>query len=119
MVNEHLISMEIEKMVAGQQNVADDSSFPRIDKHNILGTRLEPSSDKESPEVGITDVIVHVNVYDKEGEEDEITDEARFMPQKSFGTLFNHLHDAMAESLPVMVDKHVKEQVEQQVPEQV
>nr|GEX29889.1 hypothetical protein [Tanacetum cinerariifolium] len=41
------------------------------------------------------------------------------MPQKSFGTLYNHLHDAMTESLPIMVDKHVKEQVEQQVPGQV
>nr|GEW03674.1 hypothetical protein [Tanacetum cinerariifolium] len=36
------------------------------------------------------------------------------MPQKSVGTLSNHLHDVMAGSLPVMVDKHVKEQVEQQ-----
>nr|GEV20367.1 copia protein [Tanacetum cinerariifolium] len=44
---------------------------------------------------------------------------ARFMLRKSFGTIANHLHDAMIESLPVMVDKHVKEQVEQQVPEQV
>nr|GEY66096.1 hypothetical protein [Tanacetum cinerariifolium] len=149
------------------KNVDDDSSIPRNDEHNILGTRLEPRSDKESPEVRITDVIVHVNFYDEEEEEDKITDEvyelkrkekgknveeskitpfptpirsprihtdlelqgrygylfghlkARFMPQKSFGTLANHLHDVIVESLLVMVDKHVKEQVEQQVPEQV
>nr|GEV93421.1 hypothetical protein [Tanacetum cinerariifolium] len=119
LVDEHLASVEIEKMVEGQENVADDRLIPRNDEHNIPGTRLEPRSDKESLEVGITDVIVYVNVYDEEEEEDEITDEARFMPQKSFGSLANHLYDAMAESLPVMVDKHVKEQVEQQVPEQV
>nr|GEZ21409.1 hypothetical protein [Tanacetum cinerariifolium] len=192
LVDEHLTSVEIENMVEVQENVADDSSIPRNDEHNILGTRLEPKSDKESPEVGITDVILHVNVYDEEEEEDEITDEvyelkqsekgknleesriiafpapirsprihtnlvssdteelqeltkthttpsssspstklshtnrllslfkakpARFKPQKSFGTLANHLHDAMAKSLPIMVDTHVKEQVEQQVPD--
>nr|GEY36591.1 hypothetical protein [Tanacetum cinerariifolium] len=75
LVDEHLLSVEIEKMVEGQENVADDSLISRNDEHYILGTRLEPMSDKESPEVGITDVIVPVNVYDEEEEEDEITDE--------------------------------------------
>nr|GFA16135.1 hypothetical protein [Tanacetum cinerariifolium] len=79
LVEKHLASEEIEKMVEGQEHV--------VDEHNIPGTRLEPMSDKESLE--------------------------------SFGTLANHLHNAVTESLPVMVDKHVKEQVEQQVPEQV
>nr|GFD17963.1 hypothetical protein [Tanacetum cinerariifolium] len=37
--------------------------------------RLEPKSDKESPEVEFTDVVIPVNVYDKEEEEGEITDE--------------------------------------------
>nr|GEW21426.1 hypothetical protein [Tanacetum cinerariifolium] len=219
LVEKHLASEEIKKMVEGQEHVFDDSSIPRNDEHNITSTRLEPKSDKESLKVEFTDVIVHVNVYDEEEEEDEITNKvyelkrrekgknveetritpfptpirspmihtdlvssdteklqeltvphttpsssspstklsqtnqllslfkakpacfkryktffhelhgrygylfqylkARFMPHKSFGTLANHLHDAIAESLPVMVDKHVKEQVEQQVPEQV
>nr|GEV56211.1 integrase, catalytic region, zinc finger, CCHC-type, peptidase aspartic, catalytic [Tanacetum cinerariifolium] len=115
-----------------QEHVVDDSSILRNDKHNIPGTRLEPKSDKESPEVGITDVIVPVNVYDEEEEEDKITNEelqgrygylfehlrAKFMPRKSFVTLANHLYKAMADSLPTMVDKHIKEQVEKQVPEQ-
>nr|GEY37847.1 hypothetical protein [Tanacetum cinerariifolium] len=70
-------TLQIEKMVKGQENVADDSSIPRNDGHNIPGTRLEPRSDKESPEVGITDVIVPMNVYDEEEEKDEITDEVR------------------------------------------
>nr|GFA98140.1 hypothetical protein [Tanacetum cinerariifolium] len=43
---------------------------------------------------------------------------ARFMPRKSFAILADHLHEAMVESLPTMVDKHVKEQVQKQVPEQ-
>nr|GEW40119.1 integrase, catalytic region, zinc finger, CCHC-type, peptidase aspartic, catalytic [Tanacetum cinerariifolium] len=51
------------------------SSLTENDEHNIPGTRLEPMSDKESPKVGITDVIVPVNVYDEEEEDDEITDE--------------------------------------------
>nr|GEW03673.1 hypothetical protein [Tanacetum cinerariifolium] len=75
LVETHLASVEIEKMVEGQENVTDDSSIPRNDEHNIFNTRLEPRSDKESLKVGITDVIVHVNVYDEEEEEDEITDE--------------------------------------------
>nr|GEU93690.1 integrase, catalytic region, zinc finger, CCHC-type, peptidase aspartic, catalytic [Tanacetum cinerariifolium] len=111
--------LQIEKIVEGQENVVDDSSIPRNDEHNIPDTRLNPKSDKESPKVEFTNVVIHVNVYDEEEKEDEITDEARFMPQNSFGTLANNLHDAMAKSLPVMVDKHVKEQVEQQVPEHV
>nr|GEU33073.1 hypothetical protein [Tanacetum cinerariifolium] len=162
-----------------KKHVVDDSSIPRNDKHNIPGTRLEPRSDKESPKVGITDVIVLVNVYDEVEEEDEITDEvyelkrnekrkkveesritpfstpirsprintglvssdteklyeltelqgrygylfehlrAKFMPRKSFVTLPDHLHEAMADSLATMIDKHIKEQVETQVPEQV
>nr|GEX94222.1 hypothetical protein [Tanacetum cinerariifolium] len=140
------------------KHVVDDSSIHRNDKHNIPGTRLEPKSDKENPEVGITDVIVYVNVYDEEEEDDEIIDEvyelkrrkkgknveessitpfptpirsprihtdlelqgrygylfkhlrAKFMPRKSFVTLDDHLHKAMADSLPTMVDKHIKEQ---------
>ncbi|GJT83633.1 retrovirus-related pol polyprotein from transposon TNT 1-94 [Tanacetum coccineum] len=44
---------------------------------------------------------------------------ARFMERKSFNTLADHLQDVMVESLPLMVDKHIKEQVTQQVREQV
>nr|GEU84780.1 hypothetical protein [Tanacetum cinerariifolium] len=142
LVEKHLASEEIEKMVEGQENVVDDK-------------------------VGITDVIVHVNVYDEEEEEEEITNEvyelkrrekgknveeskitpfltpirssrihtnlelqrrygylfehlrAKFMPRKSFVTLADHLHEALADPLPTMVDKHIKEQVEKQVPKQV
>nr|GEX80934.1 hypothetical protein [Tanacetum cinerariifolium] len=75
LVKKHLASEVIEKMVEGQEHVVDDSLIPRNDEHNIPGTRLEPRSDKESLEVGITDVTVPVNVYEKEEEEDEITNE--------------------------------------------
>ncbi|GKG16801.1 hypothetical protein Tco_0361758, partial [Tanacetum coccineum] len=40
-------------MVEGQKNVVDDSSIPRNDESNILGTRIDPRSDKESLEVEI------------------------------------------------------------------
>ncbi|GJZ81617.1 hypothetical protein Tco_0646611 [Tanacetum coccineum] len=74
-------------------------------------------SDKESPEVGstndeeveITNVVIAVNVKHK-----TITDEV-----KSFDTLADHLQEVMVESLPIMVDTHIKEQVKKQVPEQV
>ncbi|GJR49645.1 hypothetical protein Tco_1400166 [Tanacetum coccineum] len=224
LVDEHLASEEIEKMVEGPENVVDDSSIPRNDESNIPGTRIEPRSNKESPEVEITkdkeveitNVVIPVNVND---EDEEITDEvyelkrrekgkiveetrnspiptpirsprihtnlvssdtdklheltdthntsslssphtnlsktnrllslfktkptrfkcykrffqelqghygylfahlqARFMPRKSFNTLADNLHDVMVETLPTMVDKHIKEQVMKQVPEQV
>ncbi|GJW44016.1 hypothetical protein Tco_0072815 [Tanacetum coccineum] len=159
LVDEHLASEEIEKMVDGQENVVDDSSIPRNDESNISGTRIELRSDKESPKVEIakekeveiskekeldlTSVVIPVNVND---EDNDITDEvyefegegererqdcrgrygylfahlrARFMPRKSFDTLADNLHDVMVETLPTMVDKHIKEQVMKQVPEQV
>ncbi|GKB32847.1 hypothetical protein Tco_0872248 [Tanacetum coccineum] len=53
LVNEHLSSEEIDKMVEGQENVVDDSSILRNDESNIPGTRIEPRSDKESPKVEI------------------------------------------------------------------
>nr|GEW72112.1 integrase, catalytic region, zinc finger, CCHC-type, peptidase aspartic, catalytic [Tanacetum cinerariifolium] len=113
LAEEHLASVEIEKMVEGQEN-------PKNAEHNIPNTRLEPKSDKESLEVEFTDVVIPVNVYDEEEEEDKITDEvANSMPRKSIVTLVNHLHEEMANSLPTMVDRHIKEQVQQQVPEQV
>nr|GEZ44999.1 hypothetical protein [Tanacetum cinerariifolium] len=85
LVDEHLPSVEIEKMVEGQKNVADDSLISRNDEHYILGTSLEPMSDKESPEVGITDVIVPVNVYDEEEEEDEITNKVYELKRREKG----------------------------------
>ncbi|GJR02375.1 hypothetical protein Tco_0525359 [Tanacetum coccineum] len=133
-------------------------TIPKNDEPNIPGTRIEPRSNKESPEVEITkdkeveitNVIIPMNVND---DDEEITDEvydlkrrekrklveetrnspistpirshkihtnlARFMPRKSFDTLADNLHDVMVETLPAMVDKHIKEQVVKQVPEQV
>ncbi|GJU63463.1 hypothetical protein Tco_1245298 [Tanacetum coccineum] len=54
LVKEHLASVEIEKMVEGLENVIDDILLHRNDEPKILGTRLEPRSDKESLEVEIT-----------------------------------------------------------------
>ncbi|GKA90041.1 hypothetical protein Tco_0811853 [Tanacetum coccineum] len=119
LVNKHLVSEEIEKMMEGSENVINDSLPPRNDEPQILGTRLEPRSDKESPkvestndeEVEITNFVIPVNVNE---EEDEITDEV-----KSFDTLVDHLQEVVVESLPTMVDTHIKEQVKKQVLEQV
>nr|GEZ77155.1 hypothetical protein [Tanacetum cinerariifolium] len=55
-VKEHLIAKEIEKLVKGTENVEDDkSTLKQDDTQYIPGTRLEPRSNKESPEVEITD----------------------------------------------------------------
>nr|GFC14963.1 hypothetical protein [Tanacetum cinerariifolium] len=85
LVERHLAYKEIKKMVEGQEHVVDDSSILRNDEHNILGTRLEPMSDKESPKVEFTDVVIHVNVYDEEEEDDEKTDEVYELKRREKG----------------------------------
>ncbi|GKB96976.1 hypothetical protein Tco_0983113 [Tanacetum coccineum] len=97
LVNEHLAAEEIEKMVEEPENVVDDSSNPRNDEHDIPGTRIEPRSDKESPEVEITDsekvdnmeteitnVVIPVNVDE---DEEEITDEVYELKQREKGKI--------------------------------
>ncbi|GJT08207.1 retrovirus-related pol polyprotein from transposon TNT 1-94 [Tanacetum coccineum] len=92
LVNKHLASEEIEKMVEGSENVIDDSLHPRNDEPKIPGTRLEPRSDKESPEVEITNdeeveitnVVIPVNVNE---EEDEITDEVYELKRREKGKI--------------------------------
>ncbi|GJZ08440.1 hypothetical protein Tco_0542723 [Tanacetum coccineum] len=98
LVDEHLASKEIEKMVEEQENIVDDSSIPRHDESNIPGTKIEPRNDKESPEVWIakekeveitqekeleiTNVIIPVNVTDKD---EEITDEVYELKRREKG----------------------------------
>nr|GEU63954.1 hypothetical protein [Tanacetum cinerariifolium] len=70
---ERLMVEEIEKLVEGIENVeenveVDSSTLRQNDNQNDLGTRLEPRSNKESPEVEITTVVQPVNVN---GEEEE------------------------------------------------
>ncbi|GJT48775.1 hypothetical protein Tco_0974932, partial [Tanacetum coccineum] len=93
LVNEHLASEEIEKIVEEQENIVDDSSPPRNDDPNILGPRLEPRSDKESPEVEvikdaeveIPNDVIPVNVNDDEV--DEITDEVYELKRREKGNI--------------------------------
>ncbi|GKB49429.1 hypothetical protein Tco_0900182, partial [Tanacetum coccineum] len=74
------------------QNVTDDSLPPRNDDPNIIGTRLEPRSDKESPEVEITNdeeveitnVVILVNVNK---EEEEITHEVYELKRRGKGKI--------------------------------
>ncbi|GJW29559.1 hypothetical protein Tco_0046434 [Tanacetum coccineum] len=200
LVDEHLTSEEIEKMVDGQENVVDDSSIPRNDESNILGTRIEPRMHVNDEDEEITNKVyelkikkkgkiveetrnspiptpirsprIHTNLVSSDTEKlQELMNtyttsssssphtklsktnqllslfktkptrfkhyksffqelqgcydylfthlRAWFMPRKSFNTLADNLHDVMVETLPTMVDKHVKEQVMKQVPEQV
>ncbi|GKC18809.1 hypothetical protein Tco_1020959, partial [Tanacetum coccineum] len=73
-VKEHLIANEIEKLVEGAENVENDSyTLRQNDTQNIPGTRLEPRSDKETPEVEITAAEQPVNVI--EDEEESVEDD--------------------------------------------
>ncbi|GJW14170.1 hypothetical protein Tco_0018303 [Tanacetum coccineum] len=101
LVDEHLASEEIEKMVDRQENIVDDSSIPRNDEPNILGTMIEPRCNKESPEVEITkdkevditketpvveitNVVIPVNVND---DDEEITDKVYELKRREKGKL--------------------------------
>ncbi|GKC80152.1 hypothetical protein Tco_1130926, partial [Tanacetum coccineum] len=90
------ITEEIDKLVEESENV-DDSSPTRHDDTSILGTRLEPMSDKESPKVEIVQekeeettkdtevepsIVIPVNVDD---EEDERTDEVFELRRRAKG----------------------------------
>ncbi|GJW35983.1 hypothetical protein Tco_0058903 [Tanacetum coccineum] len=82
-------------------NVVDDSSIPRNDESNIPDTRIEPWSNKESPEVeitkdkeveitketpmvDITNVVIPVNVND---EDEEITNEVYELKRREKGKI--------------------------------
>ncbi|GKB47923.1 hypothetical protein Tco_0898676 [Tanacetum coccineum] len=92
LVNKHLASEEIKKMMEGSENVINDSLPPRNDEPNIPGTSLEPRSDKESPEVEITNdeeveitnVVIPMNVND---EEEEITDKVYELKRREKGKI--------------------------------
>ncbi|GJW61525.1 hypothetical protein Tco_0110860 [Tanacetum coccineum] len=86
-VKEHLMAEEIEKLVEGTENVENNKGVNSVlNNQEVLGTRLEPMSNKESPEVEITVAIQPANV-----------------------------NEVMEESLPKMVDDHVKELTKTQV----
>ncbi|GJQ92957.1 hypothetical protein Tco_0004096 [Tanacetum coccineum] len=80
----------LKRKMEGSENVIDDSLPPRNDEPKIPDTRLEPRSDKESPEVEITNdeeveitnVVIPVNVNE---EEDEITDEVYELKRREKG----------------------------------
>ncbi|GJS99611.1 hypothetical protein Tco_0820781 [Tanacetum coccineum] len=108
LVDEHLASEEIEKMVDGQENIVDDSSIPRNDEPNILGTRIKPRSNKESPEVEITkdkeveitketlvveitNIVILVNVND---DDEEITDEVYELKRREKGKLIEETRNS-------------------------
>ncbi|GKF19327.1 hypothetical protein Tco_0067965 [Tanacetum coccineum] len=148
LIYEHLAAEEIEKFVEESENV-DDSSPPRHDNTSIPGTRLEPRSDKESPEVEIvqekeeettkdtevepdndipmvdvTNIVIHVNVDD---EEDEITDEVFELRRRAKGknkrfmpqTSSDQLADNLHDVMMEMLPLLVKEKVTEQVKKEV
>nr|GEY65702.1 hypothetical protein [Tanacetum cinerariifolium] len=122
LVEEHLASVEIEKMVEGQKNVVDDELKRREKEKNVEESRITPFTTLiRSPRIH-TDLV---SSDTKKLQELTVTisssssPNTKFMPRKSFVTLADHLHEAMADSLPTMVDKHIKEQVPEQVRNQV
>ncbi|GJY08779.1 integrase, catalytic region, zinc finger, CCHC-type containing protein [Tanacetum coccineum] len=74
--------------------------------------RHKDKVDMQIPDWMITEKIKHTEHY-------RMYAEREVLSRKSFDTLADHLQEVMVESLPTMVDTHIKEQVKKQVPEQV
>ncbi|GKE56266.1 hypothetical protein Tco_1495451, partial [Tanacetum coccineum] len=90
-------------------NIVDDSSIPRNDEPNVLGTRIEPESNKESPEVEltketlvveITNVVIPVNVND---DDEEITDEVYELKRREKGKLVEETKNS---PIPIPIRSH-------------
>ncbi|GKD10732.1 hypothetical protein Tco_1190417 [Tanacetum coccineum] len=137
LVNKYLASEEIEKMILSTRlETRSDKESPEVESTN-------------DEEMEVTNVVIPVNVNEEEDEitdevyelkrreKGKIVEESkstpfptpirspkthtnlRFLSRKSFDTLADHLQEVMVESLPTIVDTHIKEQVKKQVPEQV
>nr|GFA31886.1 hypothetical protein [Tanacetum cinerariifolium] len=126
-IKEHLIAEEIEKLVKRVENVknvkVNSSTLRQDDTQNILGTRLELRSDKESSKVEITTEPGHFKRYksffdELQGRYGYLFEhlKTRFMPRKKFNVLAQHLQDIMENSLPIMVDNRVNKLTKSQVP---
>ncbi|GKB80202.1 hypothetical protein Tco_0947097 [Tanacetum coccineum] len=85
-VNEGESTEEIEKMVEGTKNV-DAHEFVNyiLNNQNDPGTRLDPESHKESPEVEIINDVQPVNVTKEEDESAEDDYELRRRVKKTLG----------------------------------
>ncbi|GJU57494.1 hypothetical protein Tco_1235260 [Tanacetum coccineum] len=70
-VEEHLIAEEIKKLVEGSKNVENVEVDSSTLRQNDPDTRLEPKSNKESPEVEITAEVKPVNINKEEEESTE------------------------------------------------
>ncbi|GJX63626.1 retrovirus-related pol polyprotein from transposon TNT 1-94 [Tanacetum coccineum] len=136
LVDEHLASKEIEKMVDEQENIVNDSSIPRIimgecENVEILLNHNPNQLDlygfilirilryRETTGIDGYSLIQHLIKFNLT--EEELQDVmatcfahivARFMPRKSFDTLADKLHEVMVETLPsYSLIKHIKDQV--------
>ncbi|GJS25613.1 hypothetical protein Tco_0454245 [Tanacetum coccineum] len=96
-------------VMVGQEseNVIDDSPIPRSVDQNIPDTRLEPRSDKESPEVEITNVGRYGYLFEHL--------RAKFLLRKPFDTLADHLQEVMVASLPTMERGRLQAEISSQI----
>ncbi|GJZ56173.1 hypothetical protein Tco_0611366 [Tanacetum coccineum] len=90
---------EVELSVLLNHECVDNSPHAEIEQLKKKSTEIQEG------------LQARINILEK--------DVQRFLSRKSFDTLADYLQEVMVESLPIMVDTHIKEQVKKQVPEQV
>nr|GFA56287.1 hypothetical protein [Tanacetum cinerariifolium] len=116
-----LVKQKSRKELEATQNV--EKVKEHLIAEEIENIRLEPKSDKESPEVEkIADISQPLNVIEEEEESTEVDYELRrqakrkhFMPRRKFHELAKNIIDIMKEALPKLVDDHIKVLLKKQV----
>ncbi|GKF49327.1 hypothetical protein Tco_0142578, partial [Tanacetum coccineum] len=86
------------------------SDTEKLQELTITDTKTTQSSSSRSSSTNLSNTNRLLSLFKAK---------SRFMSRKSFDTLADHLQEVMVESLPIMVDTHIKEQVKKQVPKQV
>ncbi|GKC39013.1 hypothetical protein Tco_1051397 [Tanacetum coccineum] len=127
-VEENLIAVEIKKLVEGAKNVenveVDSSSLRQNDNPIVPGTRLEPRSYKESPEVEITTATQPVNVNKEEEESVEGDYELRKREkgkQQSQADVAKMITDAIQqehENLRAKISSQINDAITNHIPSQ-
>ncbi|GKA24829.1 hypothetical protein Tco_0710862 [Tanacetum coccineum] len=92
-VQEHLVDEEIEQLLEGNENVDTDEFMDEIFYcQEDPGTRLEPRSDKESPEVKKSaDVLI---IHDDDDEEEELAGDALIRRKQEKGKGIEEIMDS-------------------------
>ncbi|GKA85860.1 hypothetical protein Tco_0807514 [Tanacetum coccineum] len=115
-VQEHLVDEKIDQLLEGNENVDTDVLMDEVlNSQEDPGTRIEPRSDKESPEMKKSDDVLII--HDDKEEEELAIDTLIRRKGKGIKEIRNLRQSfILRRGLPSMVDKRINEIVKKIVP---